>query len=82
VGDLGERLRRGLILVAPSDSAAVALERAMAAGVDQLVVVDSSRERPTALGLLTLRDIEDALDLHAAASRPMRPARTPWLRPT
>lgn len=79
VSDLGDKLHARVVTIPWNASATSALEKALEAHVDHLVVVDSTEEGPAApVGLLGLRDIEDALQLHmlepsAARRRPLPP---------
>ncbi len=83
VADLGDKLRAGVVTIPWNASAAAALERAAQAQVDHVVVVDSTEDGPAApVGLLTLRDLEDALRLHMLESAARRRTQAGPLRPT
>ncbi len=64
VGELGDRLREGIVEVAWSEPAAAALEAIAEAGADRLLVVDPAGPGGRApVGVIGPREIEDALAL-------------------
>jgi Zn-dependent protease len=84
VRDLGDKLRVGLVTIPWNASARAALAKATESHVDSLVVVDTTKEEAAApVGLLGLREIEEAVQLHLlessaaqrrARSQPLHPA--------
>lgn len=83
VRDLGDKLEVGLVTVPWNASAASALQKATESRVDSLVVVDATDEaRAAPVGLLGLREIEDAVQLHLLeSSAAQRRARSQHLHP-
>jgi Zn-dependent protease/CBS domain-containing protein len=66
VGDLGDKLAAGVLAVSPREDVTAALQKAAQTRSDTLVVLDASG---TAVALLGLPEIEQAIRLHALASR-------------